>query len=129
MTAITTLRSTLATALNNPTLWQVSSYPPASPIANSIVISPDDPYIEANNNMYTSISPMANFKLTLFTPLLDNQGNLADMEAFYVAVWQKLAASNLSVRWGTISAPAPSSVETGQMLTSDISISILTEWS
>lgn len=129
MTAITELRSALAAALENPTVWQVFSFPPASPLVDSIVISPDDPYIEANNNMYTSISPMANFKLTLFTPLFDNQGNLADMEAFYVAVWQKIAASTLSVRWGTISAPAPSSVETGQMLSSEISISILTEWS
>lgn len=129
MTAITTLRSTLATALQNPTVWQVFSYPPASPIANSVVISPDDPYIEANNNMYATIAPMANFKLTLFTPLFDNQGNLADMETFYVGLWQKIAASDLSVRWGTISAPAPSSTETGQMLTSEVQISILTEWS
>ena len=129
MTAITTLRSTLAAALSNPTQWQVFSYPPASPIANSIVISPDDPYIEASNNVYTSISPLANFKLTLFTPLFDNQGNLADIEAFYVAVWQQIFNSGLSVRWGTISAPAPSSTDTGQMLTSDISISILTDWS
>lgn len=129
MTAITSLRSTLAAALDNPTVWQVFSYPPASPIANSVVISPDDPYVESNNNMYTAISPMANFKLTLFVPLFDNQGNLANIESYYVALWQKVAASSLSVRWGTISAPTVSDADTGQMLTSEVSISILTEWS
>jgi hypothetical protein len=85
--------------------------------------------MEANNNMYATISPMANFKLTIFVPLFDNQGNLSNIEDFYVAIWQIMAASSLSVKWGTISAPSPSSTETGQMLTSDISISILTDWS
>jgi len=62
MTAITTLRSTLATALVDDTLYSVFSFPPATPIANSVVIQPSDPYITPNNNQYSSISPMANFQ-------------------------------------------------------------------
>jgi hypothetical protein len=38
---------------------------------------------------------MANFKILMTTPAFDNQGNLAGMEDFIVAVVTKLAASSL----------------------------------
>ena len=127
--AITTLRSTLATALTNAAVWSVFSYPPASPIANSVIISPDDPYIDPQNNQYNSISPQVNFKISMILPLLDNQGNLADIETVIVAVFNKLAASSLSIKVQSISAPTVSPSETGQMLMSEMSISILSTWS
>lgn len=127
--AITTLRSTLATALTNAGVWSVFSYPPASPIANSVIINWDDPMIDPQNNQYNSISPQANFKITMIVPLLDNQGNLADIETFIVAVFNKLAASSLSIKVSSISAPTVSPSETGQMLMSEMSISILSTWS
>jgi len=127
--AITTLRATLATALTNNGVWSVFSYPPASPIANSVIISPDDPYIDPQNNQYNSISPQVNFKISMIVPLLDNQGNLIDIETFIVAVFNKLAVSNLSIKVSSISAPTVSPTETGQMLMSEMSISILSTWS
>jgi len=127
--AITTLRSTLATALTSDGVWSVFSYPPASPIANSVIISPDDPYIDPQNNQYNSISPQVNFKISMIVPLLDNQGNLADIESFIVAVFNKLAVSSLSIKVQSISAPTVSPSETGQMLMSEMSISILSTWS
>ena len=127
--ALTTLRSTLATALTNDGVWSVFSYPPASPIANSVIIQPDDPYIEPQNNQYNSISPMANFKITTIVPMFDNQGNLADIETFIVAVFNKLATSGLNIKVGTLSAPTVLPVDAGQMLASELSISILTTWS
>ena len=127
--AITTLRATLATALTNDAVWSVFSYPPASPIANSVIISPDDPYIDPQNNQYNSISPQVNFKISMIVPLLDNQGNLADIETVIVAVFNKLAASSLSIKVQSISAPTVSPSETGQMLMSEMSISILSTWS
>jgi hypothetical protein len=60
--AVTTLRSTIATALSNPTVWQVFSFPPASPLANSVVVEPDDPYIVPSNNQHITIAPLANFQ-------------------------------------------------------------------
>ena len=128
-TAITTLRSTLATALSNDGVWQVFSFPPASPIANSVIVSPDDPYIDPQNNQYNSISPQVNFKITMIVPLFDNQGNLADIETFFVGVFNQLSASALSVKVGSISAPTVSPSETGQMLMAEMSISILSTWS
>jgi len=127
--SITTLRSTLATALTNDGVWSVFSFPPASPIANSVIISPDDPYIDPQNNQYNSISPQANFRITMIVPLFDNNGNLIDIENFIVAVFNKLAASGLNVKVQSVSAPTVSPNETGQMLMSELSISILSSWS
>ena len=127
--AITTLRSTLATALTNDGVWSVFSFPPASPIANSVIISPDDPYIDPQNNQYSSISPQVNFKITMIVPLFDNNGNLIDIENTIVAVFGLLAASGLNVKVQSVSAPTVSPSETGQMLMSEISISILSSWS
>ena len=127
--AITTLRSTLATALTNDGVWSVFSFPPASPIANSVIISPDDPYIDPQNNQYSSISPQVNFKVTMIVPLFDNNGNLIDIENTIVAVFGLLAASGLNVKVQSVSAPTVSPSETGQMLMAEISISILSSWS
>ena len=127
--AITTLRSTLATALANDGVWQVFAYVPASPIANSIIINWDDPMLEPQNNQYNSISPQANFRLTCIVPLFDNQGNLIDIENFIVGVFNKLSTSNLNIKVGSVSAPTVSPNDTGQMLMAEMSISILSSWS
>ena len=126
--AVTTLRSTIAQALDNPTVWQVFAFPPASPLANSVVVEPDDPYITPSNSGYNSVSPMAHFKLKLYLPLLDNQGSLADIETFIIGVFNKLAASSLSYNIGTVSGV---SVDTtaGDLLTCQMNVSILTTWS
>jgi hypothetical protein len=128
--AVTTLRSTLATALENAGVWQVFSYPPASPIANSVIIQPDDPYIEPSNNIYSSVAPKVNFKIIMIVPMLDNQGNLNGIESMVVGVFNKLAASTtLKISVGSISAPTVLSNVAGEMLTSDMSVSIMTSWS
>ena len=126
--AVTTLRSTIATALSNPAVWQVFSFPPASPLANSVVVEPDDPYITPSNNQHITIAPLANFRLKLYLPLLDNQGSLESMENFIVDVFTKLAASSLKYNIGSVSGV---SVDTtaGDLLTTEIRLSILTSWS
>ena len=126
--AVTTLRSTIATALSNPTVWQVFSFPPASPLANSVVVEPDDPYIVPSNNQHITVAPLANFRIKLYLPLLDNQGSLMDMEEFIVGVFTKLAASTLNYNIGSVSGV---SVDTtaGDLLTTEIRVSLLTSWS
>ena len=125
--AVTTLRSTIATALSNPAVWQVFSFPPASPLANSVVVEPDDPYIVPSNNQHITVAPLANFRLKLYLPLLDNQGSLMDIEEFIVGVFTKLAASSLNYNIGSVSGV---SVDTtaGDLLTTEIRLSILTSW-
>jgi len=129
MTAITTLRASIASALTDNTKYSVFSFPPATPIANSVIVTPADPYIEPTNNDYTSISPMANFKISILVPLLDNEGNLAGIETDVVRVFSLLEASSIVFKVGSVSAPSVLSLASGDLLTCDIAISTLTEWS
>jgi len=129
MAAITTLRGTLATALTNNGVWSTFSFPPSTLLANSVVVTPGDPYITPNNNSQTAIAPLANFKILMTTPAFDNQGNLKSMEDFIVAVVTKLAASALVYNISSVSAPAITNAASGDLLTSEITVSILTSWS
>ena len=127
--AITTLRSTLATSLANAGVWSTFAFPPATLLANSVVITPGDPYIVPSNNDHVTVLPLANFKVLITKPALDNQGNLAGMEDYIVAVVTKLAASALTLNISSISAPAIVSAQSGDLLVSEITVSILTSWS
>jgi len=130
MPAITDLRNALATALANDHVWTVYAFPPASPIANCIIISPDSPYLEAQNNLATTIAPKANLKLTIVVPNIDNQGSLDTLESFMVQVIQKLAAATaFNIVIGSLSAPSQTPSEEGSMLMADLSISTMTTWS
>jgi hypothetical protein len=130
MTApITTLRATVAAALANNNVWNTFSFPPPTITANSVIVVPDDPYITPSNNTYATISPMANFKIILTVPMLDNHGNLNGIETLAVAVFNKLATSNIVMNVGSMSAPTVLDVQSGTLLTADFRISILTSWS
>jgi hypothetical protein len=127
--ALTTLRTTLATALVDNTKWQTFAFPPATVLANSVIVSPADPYITPSNNSHNTISPLANFKIIVTTPLFDNEGNLNGIEDFVVRVFNLLAASSLTYNVGTISAPSILNAASGDLLSCEISVSILTSWS
>lgn len=127
--AVTTLRGTLATALTNAGVWSVFSFPPATLLANSVVVTPGDPYLTPNNNSQTGISPLANFKILITKPAFDNQGNLNGIEDYIVAVVTKLAASALTYNLSSVSAPAIVNAASGDLLVSEITVSILTSWS
>ena len=127
--AITTLRTTLATALVDNSKWQTFAFPPATVLANSVIVSPADPYITPNNNGQITVSPMANFRLIITTALFDNEGNLNGIEDFVCGVFAKLAASSLVYNVGEISAPSVLNAASGDLLSCEMSVSILTSWS
>jgi hypothetical protein len=127
--AITTLRANVAAALANASVWNTYSFPPATITANSVIVAPADPYITPSNNSYSAISPLANLKIIMTVPMFDNQGNLQGIETLAVAVFNKLAASNIVMNIGSMSAPTVLSVQSGDLLTADFNISILTSWS
>jgi hypothetical protein len=129
MAAITTLRTTIAAALTDNTYYSVFAFPPATPVANSLILTPADPYIVPTNNDRTSVAPMAMFRLQILVPLLDNAGNLAGIENDIVRVFQLLDASSIVFNVGSVSAPSVLSIASGDLLTCDIAISTLTEWS
>lgn len=126
--AITTLRSTIATALSNPGVWDVFAFPPSTILANSVVVAPADPYITPTNNSRATISPLANFKIIMTVPMFDNAANLIGIENTIVAVFNKLASSSISFNVSAVSAPSVLSVASGDLLTSDITINVLTSW-
>jgi len=127
--AITTLRTTLATALVDNTRWSTFAFPPPVVLANSVIVSPDSPYITPNNNSQITISPLASFKIIIVAPLFDNEGNLNGIEDFVVRVFNLLAASSLTYNVSAVSAPSVLDAASGQLLSCEISVSILTSWS
>ena len=131
MPAITTLRSSIAAALADNTKYSVFAFPPATPIANSVIVTPADPYIVPANGHFNqaAIRPQANFKITMTVPAFDNQGNLAGIEDTMIAVFNKLANSAIVFSVTQISAPTVLNAESGSLLMADLSITVLTTWS
>jgi hypothetical protein len=127
--AITTLRSTIAAALANDSVWSTFSFPPSTIVANSVVVAPADPYLTPSNNKQATISPMANFKIIMTVPMFSNEGNLQGIEETIVAVFGLLAASSIVFNVTAVSAPSVLTLPSGDLLTSDLQISVLTSWS
>ena len=127
-TAITTLRSEIATALTNVNVWSVFAYPPATILANSCCVIPADPYITPSNNSQVTISPLVNFKILLTQPMFDNQGGLQGIEDFIVAAFNLLAASDIVFNITSVSAPGVLNADSGDLLTAEFNISILSSW-
>ena len=125
---ITTLRASLAAALANANVWNTYSFPPPTITANSVIVAPADSYLTPSNNTNINISPLANLKIIMTCPMLDNQGNLAGIETMACAVFKKLATSNIVMNIGSMSAPSVLSVQSGDLLTASFDISVLTSW-
>jgi len=129
MTAITTLRASIASALQDDTLYSTFSYPPAMPVANSVVVAPSgNEYLSPSNNQWATVGPMANLEIRLYVPLFDNQGNLSGIEDLMVAVFTKLAGSTINFNVGSVSNVGEIQLDSGSLLTATINISTLTEW-
>jgi hypothetical protein len=130
--AITTLRQTLASVLEANTVYQVFSYPPATMLANSVVIVPDDPYMEPSNDSWASVGFTANFKLIITVPLFDNQGNLQGIEEAVVTMFNALfeGTQNDTIAYnvGTVSQPQVLQVASGDLLSCEMAISLITSW-
>ena len=126
--AISTLRATIAAALVDNTKYSTFSFPPATPIVNSVVLSPADPYLTPTNNGRNTVAPLANFNINIFVPLLDNEGNLNGIEDLLVAVFNKLAASSIVYNVGDVSAPSVLTSATGDLLTCAMQVSVLSAW-
>jgi hypothetical protein len=127
--AITTLRTALATALTNNGVWSVFSYIPQAPIANSVVVVNDDPFIVVQSGQKTAIAPVARYRIYGLVPMLDNQGNQVNIEDFIVAIFAKLAASSLVMTVGSFSAPAILETPSGNLLQTEVGVEIISSWS
>jgi hypothetical protein len=131
--AISTLRKDLGEALQANTTYQVFIYPPATIQANSVIIVPDDPYIEPSNDSWASVGPTVNFKLLITVPLFDNQGNLIGIEEAVVTMFNALANATssgaIAYNVGTVSQPQVLNAASGDLLSCEMAISLVTSWS
>ena len=127
--AITTLRTTIAAALVDNTKYSTFAFPPATPIANSVTLTPSEPYLEPSNKNWATVGPKVNLIVNIYVPLLDNEGNLNGIEDIMVTVFNKLAASSIAFDIGPVSTPGPMDLPTGQLLHASIPISTMTSWS
>jgi hypothetical protein len=131
--AISTLRKDLGEALQANTTYQVFIYPPATIQANSVIIVPDDPYIEPSNDSWASVGPTVNFKLIITVPLFDNQGNLIGIEEAVVTMFNALANATssgaIAYNVGTVSQPQVLNAASGDLLSCEMAISLVTSWS
>jgi hypothetical protein len=97
-------------------------------LANSVIVSPAEEYITPSNNQHITISPMANFRVIITTMLYDNEGNLNGIEDFVCSVFKKLSQSSLTYNVSAISAPSILNAASGDLLSCEMSVSILTSW-
>jgi len=125
---ITTLRTTIAAALADAS-YSTFAFPPSTMLANSVIVAPADPYLTPSNNSQAGISPLANFKIIVTIPMFDNEGNLQGIETTFCTVFNKLAASAIVFNVTSVSAPSVLTVASGDLLTVDLQISVLTSWS
>jgi hypothetical protein len=88
-------------------------------------VSWDDPMIELVNNQ-TSLSCYANLKLTFTVPALDNQGNLAGIESIIQSAIAKLKTNLTGVTIRTVSAPQIFSLPSGDLMSADVSLQVIT---
>jgi hypothetical protein len=109
-------------------VWNTYDFPPPTITANSVIVAPADSYLTPSNNTNLNISPLANLKIILTVPMLDNRGNLNGIETLACAVFKKLATSNIVMNIGSMSAPSVLSVQSGDLLTASFDISVLTSW-
>lgn len=125
---ITTLRTTIAAALADAS-YSTFAFPPSTMLANSVIVAPADPYLTPSNNSQAGISPLANFKIIVTIPMFDNEGNLQGIETTFCTVFNKLAASAIVFNVTSVSAPSVLTVASGDLLTVDLQISVLSSWS
>jgi hypothetical protein len=131
--SLSTLRKDLGEALASNTVYQVFIYPPQTIQANSVVIIPDDPYLEPSNDSWATVGMTANFKLLITVPLFDNQGNLMGIEDAVITMFNALytATTNdlISYNVGSVSQPQVLSVASGDLLSCEMQISLVASWS
>jgi hypothetical protein len=131
--SLSTLRKDLGEALAANTVYQVFIYPPQTIQANSVVIIPDDPYITPSNDSWATVGPTVNFKLLITVPLFDNQGNLMGIEDAVVTMFNALYTAtsdgNIAYNVGSISQPQVLSVASGDLLSCEMQITLVTSWS
>lgn len=113
------VRQDLAAALVDDTQWQTFSYPPDSPTANSVIITPGSPWLTPLTIGNKAVS--VNYRIKVCVNTADNQGELTRLEDFMTSIIGMLPS------WAilkSVSAPQELQVGTAYLTVSDIDLEV-----
>ncbi len=117
--SFSSVRTDLATALEDDTQYQTFAYPPESPIANSVIITPSSNWITPLTIGTKSMRVAYRIKVCVNTA--DNQGELTKLENFIEKIIDLLPT------WAilkSVSAPQELQVGTNYLTVSDIDLEV-----
>lgn len=120
------VRAAVAAQLSNDSEWSTYAFPPPIPQPLSVVLEPDDPYIVSTNGK-SSLHAMIRLRARIYVPLMDNQGNLEQLER--LASMVRLAIIDATQNVGDLSQPQAIALDTGDLLTAYFPFETLAEWS
>lgn len=113
------VRTNLATAITDNTKWQTFSYPPDSPLPNSVIITPGQPWIQPYAVGNKSVKVGYTIKVIVNTA--DNQGELTKLENFLTDI---IAMLPEWVIFRSVSAPQELQVGTAYLTVSDLDVEV-----
>jgi hypothetical protein len=113
------VRTDLATAITDNTQWQTFAYPPDSPTANSVIITPGSPWVQPLTVGNKAVTVAYRIKVCVNTA--DNQGELTKLEDFVTDILDLLPSWTI---FKSVSAPQELQVGTAYLTVSDIDLEV-----
>lgn len=114
-----TIRDDIATALANPGIWEVHTYPIPTPMPKSIIIVPASDWVTPLTTGRKSVELRFNLKLTANTA--DNQADLITLEDMIEDIIPLLPSWLL---FEGVSAPTEFQVGTAYLTTCDMTVRV-----
>ena len=113
------VRTDLAAAITDNTKWQTFAYPPDSPTANSVIITPGSPWVQPLTVGNKAVTVAYRIKVCVNTA--DNQGELTKLEDFVTDILDLLPSWTI---FKSVSAPQELQVGTAYLTVSDIDLEV-----
>ena len=115
------VRGAIKTALAGVTA-NVYDTVPESPIVPAVMVVPDSPYMEMESIGRSSVRVKLNYTVTAAVAYLSNAASLDNLEKLVISILGALSASKYEL--STVDRPAITQVGNGNLLVSDIRLSV-----
>jgi len=115
------VRGAIKTALAGVTA-NVYDTVPESPIVPAVMVVPDSPYMEMESIGRSNVRVKLNYTITAAVAYLSNAASLDNLEKLVISILGALSASKYEL--STVDRPAITQVGNGNLLVSDIRLSV-----
>ena len=115
------VRGAIKTALAGVTA-NVYDTVPEAPIVPAVMVVPDSPYMELESIGRSNVRVKLNYTITAAVAYLSNAASLDNLEKLVISILGALSASKYEL--STVDRPAITQVGNGNLLVSDIRLSI-----